>query len=351
MKNVWAILVAIATIILATTVFAQVNPEGIISCWQFDEGSGTTVYDSVGYNDGTIYGGVIWVSGALEMPKFDGDDWIMIPYDPSLEPANEITVSGWAKTPSGSARAIVEKIWVPGKKGYRLRIWENHKVRFQIGNGATVVEAISTSLFNDDEWHFIVGTFDGQNAKIYVDGVLENTDSFASPTTIVHTGGVSSIGDTCVPGDPLLLFNDTIDEVAIYNRTLSAEEIQQFYQNGSGCGDIVPATIDIDPDTLNLASKGKPITGYIELEEGFDVADIDVNTILLNNTIFAESEPTEIGDYDDDGIPDLMVKFDRSAVQEILEVGDEVEIVITGEVAGEYFEGSDTIRVKDKYKK
>ena len=111
----------------------------------------------------------------------------------------------------------------------------------------------------------------------------------------------------------------------------------------------IEATVDIEPDTLNLNGKGKWITCYIELEESYDVADIDVSTIKLNDEVDAELKPTGLGDYDDDGITDLMVKFDRTSVQELLEVGDEVEIVITGELTdGTSFEGTDTIRVIDK---
>jgi hypothetical protein len=57
------------------------------------------------------------------------------------------------------------------------------------------------------------------------------------------------------------------------------------------------------------------------------------------------AKPTAIGDYDKDGISDLMVKFDRGAVQKILSVGDQVEVTISGKVAGIAFEGTDTIRV------
>lgn len=106
------------------------------------------------------------------------------------------------------------------------------------------------------------------------------------------------------------------------------------------------ATVDIDPDTLNLNSKGKWVTCYIELPEGYDVNDIDVGTVMLNETVPAEPKPTEIGDYDDDGIPDLMVKFDRSEVKDILEPGDAVPITVTGALTdGPSFEGTDTIRV------
>ena len=67
--------------------------------------------------------------------------------------------------------------------------------------------------------------------------------------------------------------------------------------------------------------------------------------LKLNDEVSALSKPTEIGDYDNDGTPDLMVKFDGAAVQDILDVGDEVEVTISGEVGGITFEGSDTIRV------
>jgi hypothetical protein len=114
---------------------------------------------------------------------------------------------------------------------------------------------------------------------------------------------------------------------------------------------IIPATIDFHPGTLNLKSKGKWVTTYIELPEDYDASNIDVSTIRLNDEVQAEANPTEIGDYGGDGIADLMVKFDRSAVQEILEVGDEVKITVAGELTdGTPFEGSDTIRVIDKGK-
>jgi len=120
----------------------------------------------------------------------------------------------------------------------------------------------------------------------------------------------------------------------------------------------ITATVDIDPDTLNLKSKGEWITCYIELPEGYNVSDIDVSTIMLNDTIpvslldvpAPKPVPTEIGDYDNDGVPDLMVKFNRteltSHIHNVLgiEYGN-VTLTITGEVAGTPFEGSDSIRV------
>jgi hypothetical protein len=113
----------------------------------------------------------------------------------------------------------------------------------------------------------------------------------------------------------------------------------------------IPAVIDFDPDTLNLKSKGELVTVYIELPvgHGYDVSQINLGSIRLNGQIQAETKPTQIGDYDFDGIPDLMVKFKRAAVQSILEVSDQVEITITGEVTGgKPFEGTVMIRVIEK---
>lgn len=107
----------------------------------------------------------------------------------------------------------------------------------------------------------------------------------------------------------------------------------------------VDATIDIDPNTLNLYSKGRWITVYIELPENYNVSDINASTVKLNGKIPAESHPTEIGDHDTDGIPDLMVKFDRQELIATLGSG-EISITITGFANGILFEGNHTIRTK-----
>jgi len=119
----------------------------------------------------------------------------------------------------------------------------------------------------------------------------------------------------------------------------------------------ISATVDITPDTLNLGSKGMWITAYIELPEGYNVADINVSSVLLNETVPAELHPTEVGDYDGDGIPDLMVKFDRAEIisyilanvnmtKLIEEKFMTITLTITGELTdGTPFQGSDTIKI------
>ena len=125
---------------------------------------------------------------------------------------------------------------------------------------------------------------------------------------------------------------------------------------------ILEAEIDIDPDSLNIKSKGRWITGYIELPEGYDPADIDVSTLKISKvdntdtTIQAEYWPFEIDDYDNDGIPDLMVKFDRLLLTDLLldlvEPPSHVELIVTGELTdGTLFSSIDTIRLINKDKR
>jgi len=168
----------------------------------------------------------------------------------------------------------------------------------------------------------------GSNLYATIGTSLYRFDSFGNPTEM-GTGFEGGCNDMAFgPDGAMYLSWDS------QNRILRVSPI------------LAPATVDIQPDTLDLKSKGEWITCYIELGEGYDVGDVDVGTVMLNEQVPAELRPTGIGDYDGDGVADLMVKFDRSAVQEILEPGDAAEIMVTGELTdGTPFEGGDTIRV------
>jgi leucine-rich repeat kinase 1 len=119
-----------------------------------------------------------------------------------------------------------------------------------------------------------------------------------------------------------------------------------------------PDCIDFDPDTLNINSRGKWITVYIE-PPGYDPAEIDPATILLNGTVSPVLDPKYDFVTDEDlyladvtcepGVIERMVKFDSGAVAEILSVGEEVEIVVTyGLYDGTLFMGTYVIRVIDR---
>jgi len=129
----------------------------------------------------------------------------------------------------------------------------------------------------------------------------------------------------------------------------------------------IPATIDIDPNTLNLKSNGEFVTAYIELPTCYyNVADIDLATVSLDG-IPAVTDPTYgfvtdpnsyLMDHDGDGILERMVKFGRATVRTYLTGLPDYEeapkfyditLTVTGKLLnGTPFEGSDTITVLKK---
>ena len=143
--------------------------------------------------------------------------------------------------------------------------------------------------------------------------------------------------DVC-PGQDLAVDWTAVASIEIQlvvNSCFMCEDTFEVFFDDLDLDITVPATVDIDPDTLNLGSKGQWVTAYIGLPAGFDVADIDAATVKL------EGLPALRGAVQDDV---LMVKFNRAALEAILKPGD-VTVQVTGTVGGVAFEGSDTIRV------
>ena len=80
-------------------------------------------------------------------------------------------------------------------------------------------------------------------------------------------------------------------------------------------------SLNIDPDTLNLKSKGRWITAYLSAENA-SVHDVDVSTILLQDALAPER-----WDYQD-GV--LMLKFNRQDFKDTAQVGESMQIKISG---------------------
>jgi len=109
----------------------------------------------------------------------------------------------------------------------------------------------------------------------------------------------------------------------------------------------IVAVCVINPCKLNLKSKGKWITVYIELPKDYDPYDIIFEKILLNEFLSPEIKPFNIGDRDNNGILDLMIKFDRSLVIDNLEPSQFCEMTITGKlIDGIKFTATSIIELK-----
>jgi hypothetical protein len=113
----------------------------------------------------------------------------------------------------------------------------------------------------------------------------------------------------------------------------------------------ISATVEFPIAMLNLKSRGQLVSCYIELPEGYSLEDINVSTIMLNNTVPVDLEaPISTGDYDNDTIPDLMVNFNRTEVIEFISTQHirfgNVTITLTGSLYdGTSFEANAVITV------
>lgn len=196
---------------------------GMISYWKFDENTGRMAFDSVDHNIGTIYGAT-WVSGIVNSAlSFDGiNDYVKIPDSDNLDITGDLTIEAWVNTSqTGLGWIFSNCLEVSPHDGFTLELY-NGKARFYSQNS----DLFSASVINTGTWKHIAVTLSGTTATIYVDGVLDSSGT-------VNTPNVNTVDQTIGASYALsYFFQGLIDEVAIYNRALTASEIQQHYQNG-----------------------------------------------------------------------------------------------------------------------
>jgi Concanavalin A-like lectin/glucanases superfamily len=194
-------------------------PPGIIAWWPLDETSGTTAEDVIGSNTGAYVNGPVpavgQVTGAL---SFDGvDDFVLVPHSAALDfaPGSSLTIEAWAfRSSSAPVMHLVGKRQGCGGDFdfYQLAIGPN---------------AVPSDAVPLNTWTHLAVTYDGETStqRQYVNGSLvlttgQTVGSNMAPLKIGNSG-------TCTP------FGGLIDEVTIYNRTLSTSEIQVIYDAGS----------------------------------------------------------------------------------------------------------------------
>jgi parallel beta-helix repeat protein len=206
----------------------------MISYWKFEEGSGSeTAYDSVGNNDGAIAGATSTPGLVGEALHFSGYDEVTVTNNQTLNPAN-VTIEAWVfPTTHAYYRTVVSKLysnsWVNPWSGYRLSIpWDVDRPAFSVAIGGQRYIKQSDSSIPMNAWSHLVCTYDGNAAKIYINGQLASTDESPTGPIDISTGPLY-IGE--IPGTNNRYYGK-IDEVAIYDRALTQEEIQQHFING-----------------------------------------------------------------------------------------------------------------------
>jgi len=195
-----------------------------------NEGSGSIVYDHSRYgNNGQIVG-ANWTQGKFGWAlSFDGvDDYVNIGNTSSLQLSNSWSVSVWflvRSLPHNSG--IIEKNWrYNTPKRFAMWISRNERfLAFDVSRSDNVrIDAhTSANLIEFGKWYHAVAVYDGANIYLYVN---ENLEATSSPGVI----GKLDVGNLVVGyAAASEVIDGLIDEVRIYNRALSEEEIKSLY--------------------------------------------------------------------------------------------------------------------------
>lgn len=200
---------------------------GTIALWHFNEGKGSQVNDSSkNSKHGTMnnMNSADWVTGidgyALD---FDGvNDYVSVPWSSVLNPSS-ITVEAWiyphVLPPSNDNKGFI----VHKRVGYYMMIGQ-----FTIDT-PSVVHANAKHLVQKNQWSYLVGTYDGSNVKLYLNG--ENVATSATTAGITHYNNPLYMGCYYSASTYMYPFDGLIDEVKLSNNARPASEIKTNYDS------------------------------------------------------------------------------------------------------------------------
>ena len=188
--------------------------------------SGTTAYNLAGSNTLTLVNGLGYNQGNGGYFDVDGtNDALTTPDSSNLDLANEFTIEGWVwwnqhknygsllvKGPGGSGQLF----------NYSFFFYAS-QIAFGYGDGVSFYATyINNSLLPTNQWHHIMGTFDGGELKFYLNGKLRSTTAGGGPPN--QNNDALNVIQTQYPID------GRIANARVYNRALSAQEVLQNYQ-------------------------------------------------------------------------------------------------------------------------
>jgi hypothetical protein len=354
---------------------SQPASQGLVAYYPFN---GNANDESGNGNHATVHGATLAADrhGNLNRAyNFDGtDDFLEIPHNSSLQPTTQFSVCAWVH-PNGfySGRCQGNEIVSKGANdddpgAYTLRfgdldndcdIFAPNK-HFGLGinfSGSARRGVESTTVISLHRWYFVVGTYDGSVMKLFVNGLLE--DNLAVSETFANNSSDITIGKHQNPSFPYLV-NGIIDDICLYNRALTDDEIVDLFGNGGRVAiDIKPQSC---PNSLNTKSKGRLPVAILGTSD-FDVNDVDVSTVQLEGVSPLRSNikdvSTPVVDPQDEcdcttdgayGFDDLSLKFDTQDIVTALgpvNDGDQIVLTLTGNLNdGTAIEGQDCIIIK-----
>jgi len=205
--------------------------DGVVGAWHFDEGEGNIAHDTSGEgNDGTIYGGANWTDGKFgKALEFDGvDDYVEVLDDESLRITGNLTLTFWVypELDVSTYQGICGK----DKEGEGVAAidtrYGDYRLAWRQGDGTTQYSADFLNFFTSGEkWYFVGIVRRGNVLEAFKDGVFFSSKSFSYNISATNTSfyvGKREDG---------YYLNGSVDEIFVFNKSLSGEEISDLYNN------------------------------------------------------------------------------------------------------------------------
>ncbi len=236
-SNAWGVVTSSNAVLAVIPPTCEAPPSGLVAWWP---GEGSAV-DIAGTNNGTLYNGVGFVPGMVRQAfSFNGtNSYVEVPDSPSLRLTNDLTIEFWVKRQRLSGiEVLLEKggDWTGAQCDYEVVLHdsrENYCLFLTYTGGLQGGGQIA-----DYNWHqCAVTAHNGStNVGIYVDGALQPISFTDGSTTVALTPSTRPlhIGAQLDPVTGWYYYSETcVDEMSLYDRMLSATEIQALYNAGS----------------------------------------------------------------------------------------------------------------------
>jgi len=235
---------------------------GLVGCWLFNEGAGMKLFDISGYNNtGTLTNmeAADWVQGKRgKALSFDGsDEYVDLGTSAgNFNNTDSFSVSAWinANTLNSTNRCIVNRVTGSQANGWEMRITTANKVRFILASTDANYNGQDTTVLSTNTWYHVVGTWNGSDAKIFLNGVEDTS----TPITQNSVGTITGTRTLAVGANAITsssYFPGSIDDVRIYNRALTAQEVKELYVNPNA------GLSFIDGGVWEAAIGGRTLTG------------------------------------------------------------------------------------------
>ncbi len=208
------------------------SSRGLVAHWTFEEGTGTATSDKTGNgNTGTLTNGPTWSAGKFGKGlSFDGsDDYVNVGANEAINSAGSFTLSAWINPTSFAdyRTILVEGVGGGYSSGYRMLIDTNAKLTCQTGDSNASTQPSSASI-SVGVWSHVSCVWNGTNKTWYINGAQDSTSAATYNRDVSPAAYIGR--STTASNYP---FYGSIDDVRIYNRALSAQEVSNLY-NSSG---------------------------------------------------------------------------------------------------------------------